>query len=177
MPKRSLSGGSTQAGRSCCGAQRWCWLDCIFLWGRKAYCWKKYWRLIVLRGKLLTGNRSMKSMCLGLISNGNSPGIAHISCSWSVSGRHSWPRARRTSWLKKLPQLSMIRAGNGRRQVGRSSGSPQRSQMVLRRRIRRRKMMKNLILIKVRVWPWWAQKQCDHIKSLLVLCLLSTSSL
>lgn len=44
----------------------------------------------------------------------------------------------------------MIRVGNGKRQVGRYSGSPQKSQIVLKRKIRRKKMMKNLILIKVR---------------------------
>lgn len=43
----------------------------------------------------------------------------------------------------------MIRVESGKKQVGRYSGSPQKSQIVLKRKIRRKRMMKNLILIKV----------------------------
>lgn len=43
----------------------------------------------------------------------------------------------------------MIRVESGKKQVGKYSGSPQKSQIVLKRKIRRKKMMKNLILIKV----------------------------
>ena len=43
----------------------------------------------------------------------------------------------------------MIRVESGKKQVGRYSGSPQKSQIVLKRKIRRKRMMKNLILIKL----------------------------
>lgn len=94
-----------------------------------------------------------------------------------MSGRLSWLRARQTNWLKKLLLLSMIRVGNGKRQVERYSGSPQKSQTALKRKLRRRRMMKNLILIKVRCLVVMSSEEAKNSVTAWIPTLFSASYL